>query len=61
MISATIPYTAIIPGLVTIMVSIIYKLKGEKTDDFIDMGICMMLIPIVTLMGVYLVLCLIAG
>lgn len=61
MISATIPYTAIIPGLVTIMVSIIYKLKGEKTDDFIDMGICMMLIPIVILMGVYLVLCLIAG
>lgn len=60
-ISATIPYTAIIPGLVTIMVSIIYKLKGEKIDDFIDMGICMMLIPIVILMGVYLVLCLIAG
>lgn len=28
--SATIPYTAIIPGFVIIIVSIIYKLKGGK-------------------------------
>ena len=59
--SATIPYTAIIPGIVTIIISIIYKLKGEKTENLIAAGFCMLLIPIVLLMGVYLVLCLLAG
>lgn len=59
--SATIPYTAIIPGFATIIVSIIYKLKGEKTDDFIALGICMMIIPIILLMGVYFVLGLLVG
>ena len=59
--SAKIPYTAIIPGFVTIIVSIIYKLKGEKTDNFIAVGICMMIIPIILLMGVFLVLGLLAG
>ncbi len=59
--SFTIPYTAIIPGFVTIIVSIIYKLKGEKTDNFIAVGICMMIIPIILSMGVFLVLGLLAG
>ena len=54
--SLTIPYTAIIPGFVTIIVSIIYKLKGEKTDNFIAVGICMMIIPFILSMGVFLVL-----
>ena len=59
--SFTIPYTAIIPGFVTIIVSIIYKLKGEKTDNFIAVGICMMIIPIILAMGVFLVLGILAG
>ena len=59
--SFTIPYTAIIPGFVTIIVSIIYKLKGEKTSNFIAMGICMLIIPIVLSLGAYLLLCLLAG
>ena len=59
--SLTIPYTAIIPGFVTIIVSIIYKLKGEKTDNFIAVGICMMIIPFILSMGVFLVLGLLAG
>ena len=59
--SARIPYTAIIPGIVTIIISIIYKLKGEKTEELIAAGICMILIPIVLLMAVFLVLGLIAG
>ena len=59
--SVTIPHTAIIPGFVTIIVSIIYKLKGEKTDNFIAVGICMMVIPIILVMGVFLVLGLLAG
>lgn len=54
--SVTIPYTAIIPGLVIIIVSIIYTLKGEKTDNLIAIGICMIIIPIIILMGAYLVL-----
>jgi len=59
--SATIPYTAIIPGAVTIIVSIIYKLKGEKTDNLIGVGICMVIIPVIILMGAYLVLGIFAG
>ena len=59
--SFTIPHTAIIPGFVTIIVSIIYKLKGEKTDNFIAVGICMMIIPIILAMGVFLVLGILAG
>ena len=59
--SAKIPYTAIIPGFVTIIVSIVYKLKGEKTDNLISIGICMVIIPIILLMGIFLVLGLIAG
>ena len=41
--------------------SIIYKLKGEKTDNLISIGICMVIIPIILLMGIFLVLGLIAG
>ncbi len=59
--SATIPYTAMIPGVVTIIVSIIYKLKGEKTDNLIAMGICMVIIPVIILMGAFLVLGIFAG
>ena len=59
--SATIPHTAIIPGFVTIIVSIIYKLKGEKTDDFIAMGICMLIIPIILLPASFLFWGLLAG
>ena len=59
--SFTIPYTAIIPGFVTIIVSIIYKLKGEKTGGFIAMGICMLIIPIILCMGAFLFLGLLAG
>lgn len=59
--SATIPYTAIIPGFVTIIVSIIYKLKGEKTDNLIAIGICMVIIPVILLMGAFIVLGLLAG
>jgi hypothetical protein len=59
--SFTIPYTAIIPGFVTIIVSIIYKLKGEKTGGFIAMGICMLIIPIILFMGAFLFLGLLAG
>ena len=59
--SATILYTAIIPGAVTIIVSIIYKLKGEKTDNLIGVGICMVIIPVIILMGAYLVLGIFAG
>jgi len=59
--SFTIPYTAIIPGFLTIIVSIIYKLKGEKTGGFIAMGICMLIIPIILFMGAFLFLGLLAG
>ncbi len=59
--SATIPYTAIIPGLVTIIVGVVSKFKGEKIDNLIAIGICMLLIPIILLMGTFLVLSLLAG
>ncbi len=59
--SATMPYTTIIPGLVTIIVSVIYKLKGEKTGDFIAMGACMLILPIVLFMGTFLFLGLLEG
>ena len=59
--SATIPYTAIIPGLVTTIIGVVSKFKGEKTDNLIAIGICMILIPIILLMGTFLVLGLLAG
>lgn len=59
--SATIPPTAIIPGFVAIIVGIVCKLKGEKADNLIAIGICMILIPIILLLGTYLILGLLAG
>ena len=59
--SMTIPNTVLIPGFVTIIVSIVYKLKGEKTSNYIAMGICMLIIPIVLSLGAYLLLGLLAG
>ncbi len=59
--SATIPYTAIIPGFVAIIVGVVSKFKGEKTDTLIAVGICMILIPIILLMGTFLILGLLAG
>ncbi len=53
--TANIPFTAIVPAVVLIIFSAICKLKGEKYENYLIIGICMLLIPIILVMGMFLI------
>ena len=59
--TARIPYVAIIPGIEMVIYSIICKLRGEKSNGFLEIGFCLILIPLILVMGAFLVLCVVTG
>ena len=59
--TGNIPYTILIPGFVMVIVSVINKLRGEKTGEFIALGISLFLIPVIVFFGAFLILAILAG
>lgn len=59
--TAKIPYCAIVPGIVMILYSVICKVRGQKADDFLAIGICLILVPVILTFGIFLVLGVTAG
>lgn len=59
--TAKIPYCAIVPGIVMILYSVICKVRGQKADSFLTIGICLIFVPIILVLGIFLVLSVIAG
>ena len=49
MISATIPHTATVPGIILIIYGIICKVRGKNTYGAGTIGICLLIIPIIVL------------
>ncbi|MGN1165486.1 MAG: helix-turn-helix domain-containing protein [Lachnospiraceae bacterium] len=59
--TAKIPYTAIIPGIEMVIYAIICKVRGEKSNGFFAIGFCIIFIPIILIMGAFLILCITTG
>lgn len=59
--TAKIPYCAIVPGIVMVLYSVICKVRGQKADSFLTIGICLIFVPIILVFGIFLVLSVIAG
>lgn len=56
-----IPYCAMVPGIVLILYSVIRKVQGQKAGIFLSIGICLIFVPVILIMGIFLVLSVIAG
>lgn len=55
-----IPYCAMVPGIVLILYSVIRKVQGQKAGIFLSIGICLIFVPVILIMGIFLVLSVIA-
>ena len=55
-LSATIPYIAVIPGLLMIVWGIVSKVKGKQTNGIWALGISLLLVPVILYCGAFLVL-----
>ena len=47
MLSGSIPYSAIIPGILMIVYGLICKFKGRQTYGIWALGICLLIVPII--------------
>lgn len=56
-----IPYCAMVPGIVIILYSVIRKVQGQKAGVFLSIGICLIFVPVILILGIFLVLSVIAG
>lgn len=55
MLSANIPYSAIIPGILMIIYAIICKIKGRQTHGVWALGICLLLVPVILFGATFLI------
>ena len=55
-IQASIPWVAIIPGLLLIIYGIICKMRGKKSFGAAAIGACLLLIPVILIGGAFLIL-----
>lgn len=59
--TARIPYCAIVPGIVLVLYSVICKVRGQKVDSFLAIGICLIFVPIILVLAIFLILGVVAG
>ncbi len=50
-----VPWIAIVPGVLLIVYGIICKIKGKKTMKALEIGVCLLIIPIVIVELVFLI------
>ncbi len=55
MLSASVPYSAIIPGLLMIIYGIICKIMGRQTHGVWAFGICLLIVPIILFGAAFLI------
>lgn len=55
MLSAGVPYSAIIPGLLMIIYGIICRIKGRQTHGVWAFGICLLIVPIILFGAAFLI------
>lgn len=59
--TARIPYCAIVPGIVLVLYSVICKVRSQKADSFLAIGICLIFVPIILVLAIFLILGVVAG
>ena len=55
MLSAEIPYTAIIPGILMIIYGMICKIRGRQTHGIWALGICLLIVPVILFGSAFLI------
>ena len=55
MLSAGIPYSAVIPGILMIIYGIICKIKGRQTHGVWAFGICLLILPVILFGAAFLI------
>lgn len=53
---ARIPYCSIIPGNELALYTVICKVRGQKADSFFAIGICLIFVPIILVLAIFLIL-----
>ena len=53
--TAGIPYSAIIPGILMIICGLLLKIRGKQTHGIWAMGICMLLVPVILFGAAFLI------
>lgn len=59
--SFTIPWVAIVPGLILVIYGIVCMLRGKKTKESILIGICLLLIPVIIIGSAFLICGIVTG
>ena len=54
-LSAGIPYSAIIPGVLLIVYGILCRIKGRQTHGIWALGICLLLVPVILFGAAFLI------
>ncbi len=54
--TASIPWTALIPGIALILYGIVCIFQGKNAKDYISIGLTLLLIPFIITMGAMLIL-----
>lgn len=55
-LSANVPWVAIVPGIIMLIYGIICKIKGKKSFGAVEIGISLLLIPVI-IIGVVFLIC----
>lgn len=55
MMSANIPYVAIVPGIMLIIYGLILRIRGRKTHGVWAIGICLLLVPAILFCAAFLI------
>lgn len=54
-LNANVPWVAIIPGIIMLFYGIICKVKGKKSFGAVEIGISLLLIPVIIIGAVFLI------
>ena len=54
-LSGTIPYTAILPGMLMIIYGLLCKIRGRQTHGVWALGICLLLVPVILYGAAFLI------
>ena len=54
-LSANVPWVAIVPGIIMLIYGIICKIKGKKSFGAVEIGISLLIIPVIIIGAIFLI------
>lgn len=55
-LSANVPWVAIVPGIIMVIYGIVCKIRGKKSFGAVEIGFCLLLIPVI-IIGITFLIC----